>query len=125
MDSSTFDTIARLAGTSRRDLLRAAGASALGALGIASLLGADDAEAKKGGRKRRRRRCKPKPAGSACQTDKDCCIKKTKRVCGIPFGGSEGDPTVCCGETGTSCVNPSDCCDGFTCGVDDTCEPVP
>lgn len=125
MDDSTFDNVTRLVGSTRRDLLRAAGASALGAFGIASLLGANEAEAKKGGRKRRRRRCKPKPAGSACQTDKDCCTKKTKRVCGIPFGGGEEDPTVCCGVDGTPCTTPDNCCDGFTCGVDDTCEPAP
>jgi hypothetical protein len=126
MDDSSFDTITRLVGTSRRDLLRSVGISALGAVGFAALLGADEAEANnKGGKKRRRRRCKPKPAGSACTTDKDCCVKKTKRVCGIPFGGSEGDPTVCCGETGTSCEVPSDCCAGFDCGPDGTCIEVP
>jgi hypothetical protein len=124
MDRSSFDELTRLAGASRRDLLRSVGATALGALGLAALLGADDAEAKKGGRKRRRRRCKPKPAGSACQTDKDCCTKKTKRVCGVPFGGGEDDPKVCCGVEGTSCEFPSDCCDGFFCGLEGTCEEV-
>jgi hypothetical protein len=122
MDSSAFDTLTRLIGSSRRDLLLTAGASALGALGFAALLNEEGA-AKKGGRKRRRR-CKPKPAGSSCTTDKDCCTKKTKRVCGIPFGGSQGDPTVCCGEQGTSCQVPSDCCDGFDCSPDNTCVEV-
>jgi hypothetical protein len=118
MDSSAFDTLTRLIGTSRRDLLRAAGVSALGALGLAAVLD-DEAEAKKGGRKRRRRRCKPKPAGSACQTDKDCCIKKTKRECGV-LTDEEGAPTVCCGVAGTSCGTSDDCCFGFTC-VDGAC----
>jgi hypothetical protein len=116
MDGSAFDTITRLVGSSRRDLLRAAGASALGGLGLSALPGADEAEAKKGGRKRRRRRCKPKAAGSACETDKDCCTKKTKRVCGEPFG-SPGDPPVCCGVEGTPCDTPDNCCEGFTCPI--------
>jgi hypothetical protein len=113
MDGATFDTLVRLVGTSRRGLLQSVGASALGAFAFAALLGADETEAKKGGRKRRRRRCKPKPAGSACQTDKDCCIKKTKRVCGTPQTG--GGETVCCGVAGTPCGGIADCCEGFSC----------
>jgi hypothetical protein len=121
MDDHDFDTITRLVGRSRRELLRAAGASALAALGLATLLDPDAVGAKKGGRKRRRRRCKPKPPLSACTTDKDCCTKKTKRVCAIPFGGGQGDPTVCCGSAGAACATPDQCCDGFTCGENDTC----
>jgi hypothetical protein len=116
MDDLTFDRLARLVSTdaSRRKIVKATGASALGAFGLAALLGADETEAKKGGRKRRRRRCKPKPAGSACENDKDCCTKKTKRVCRKPFNQPGEDP-VCCGVEDTKCDTPDQCCNGFTC----------
>lgn len=48
MDGSTFDRLARLAATTpaRRSLLKSGFAAALAGLGVASLLGVDDAEAK-------------------------------------------------------------------------------
>jgi hypothetical protein len=125
MDDLTFDRLVRLVSTtaSRRKVVKSASASALGALGLAALLGAEEVRAKKGGKKRKRRRCKPKPAGTSCQTDKDCCTKKTKRVCKEPFNQPGEDP-VCCGEEGTPCKFPSDCCNGFDCPTPGECVPI-
>jgi hypothetical protein len=126
MDASRFDKLVRYvtAEASRRDVVKSAGVSALAVFGVTSLLGAESAEAKKKGKKKRR--CKAKPAGTPCTTDKICCKKKTKRVCGIPFGGGAGDPTKCCGEAGTPCEFPSDCCAGFTCpGGGGSCQVDP
>ncbi len=119
MDHDRFDTLARalVGGASRRTLLGTAGVSALGAFGLAALLGADEAEAKKGGkkRKRRRRRCKlTNLRDKSCSADKACCPSK-KYVCGIPFGGTQGDPEKCCGVEDAPCEFPSDCCAGLTC----------
>jgi hypothetical protein len=115
VDRDRFDTLTRAlgTGTSRRGALRAAGAAA-GLLGLGGLLAAGEAEARKGGKKRRRRRCKPTPGGEECQSSKDCCPGKTRRVCAEPFN-SPGDPKVCCRPEGEMCEFPSDCCNGFTC----------
>jgi hypothetical protein len=130
MDGSAFDRLVRHVGedASRRGLLRSALAAAVG-LGVVSALDLEDAEAKKGGRKRRRRRCKPKPLGAPCETDKDCCPKKTKRICEIEFGDSGGDKE-CCGGEGATCTSNAECCIGsagvraFVCNGT-TCVPAP
>lgn len=121
VDHDRFDALARVlgGGASRRAALGMAGASALGALGLAALPGAEEGEAKQGGkskkRKRRRRRCKlANLRGKTCNSNKDCCPNKTYG-CAIPFGGLEGDPKECCGGIGAACEFPSDCCSGFTC----------
>ena len=110
-----LDDLARALGrgATRRATLAAAGVSALAVLGLAALPSADEAEAKKGGKKRRR--CKLRNLrGKACGSDKDCCANK-HYVCDIPFGGAETDPEECCGELDAPCTFPSDCCAGFTC----------
>jgi hypothetical protein len=126
MDGSVFDRLVRHIGedASRRGLLRSAFAATVAGLGAASLLGSEEAEAKKGGRKRRRRRCKPKPAGSPCETSKDCCTKKTNRICAVASNAGNSD-TTCCGGQGAVCggdnainddVAPF-CCAGFKCST--------
>ena len=133
MDHDRFDTLARalVGGASRRALLGMTGVSALGALGLAALPGADEAEAKQGssnkkaarGRKLRRRRCTlANLRGKTCGSHKECCLSKTYG-CAIPFGGTDGDPKGCCGGTGALCEFPSDCCSGLTCPTGgSTCE---
>jgi len=126
MDGSAFDRLVRHVSEdgSRRGLLRSAFAAAIAGLGVASLLDAEDAEAKKGGRKRKRRRCKPKPAGSPCETSKDCCTKKTKRICAVASNAGNSDLT-CCGGEGAECGGDNDigdnlapfCCAGFSCST--------
>jgi hypothetical protein len=141
MDGSAFDRLVRHIGEdgSRRDLLKSAIAASVAGLGVASVLSTEDAEAKKGGRKRRRRRCKPKPAGSPCVTDKDCCTKKTHRICAVALNASNSDLT-CCGGQGAPCGGddsnlddlPPICCTGFKCSTDEqgtstpgTCQQIP
>jgi hypothetical protein len=119
VDSDRFDTLARALGegATRRTILGTAGVSALGAFGLTALLGADEAEAEKGSkkRKRRRRRCKlTNLRDKSCSADKECCTNKNY-VCGIPFGGTQGDPEKCCGVEDAPCDVPSDCYSGLTC----------
>lgn len=137
MDSLSFDRLARLfaSGTSRRRMLRAAGASSLGALGLAAVLGPDGVSAKKGGKKRR---CK-KFNATCNQNNKKCCqgLKCEEGSCCRKLGTKcEEDGSECCGgsvcdnvEVGSqqkfccylensennSCQKDSHCCEGFTC----------
>lgn len=114
MDHSTFDRIAHAisAPGSRRGMLRSLAAGIAGA-GLASLVDASDIEAKKGGRKRHKRRCKPKGAQAACQTNKECCTKKTKYVCGTSHGSGTN---TCCGSPGATCSGGTlDCCTDSCC----------
>jgi hypothetical protein len=97
---------------SRRGMLRTAltgaAASALAGIGIAS--GAVDATAGK-----KKRRCKPKPVGTPCETNKDCCCNKNQ-ICSTPCDGSPGvTSSVCCGGKGASCDSSFDCCFNFVC----------
>jgi hypothetical protein len=131
VDRDRFDGLARTlaGGASRRAVLVAAGASGLGALGLAALLGGGEAEAKQGDKgkkrkRRRRRRCKlTNLRGKTCGSDKECCTNK-KYVCGTPFGGAETDPEECCGGLGAPCDFPSDCCAGNTCSALGACAEV-
>jgi hypothetical protein len=133
-------------GTGRRLTRRVVGVgvvSLLAALGL-STTEPVPAAAKKGGR--RRRRCKPQPSGARCETDRDCCTKKTLRLCDVPQNAGNSD-TVCCGGDGAPCggvddngdAQPPLCCVGqagvraFVCsqndetnpGVPGTCLPAP
>jgi hypothetical protein len=83
MDRGRFDTLARAlgAGASRRTILETAGGSALGAFGVAALLGADDAEAKAGGNK------------SKCKKQVSRCREGLAELCATLFpepGGNFG-----------------------------------
>jgi hypothetical protein len=150
MDDLTFDRLARLVSTdtSRRKIVKTASASALGALGLAALLGVDETRAKKGGKKKKSRRCKKNvgatcnPPGKKCCRGLACeegsCCKKlgTKCdalaevteccpdfICDNVQGGNPEDER-CCSIEGGHCSKERDCCDGFTCNEDtNECEP--
>lgn len=119
MDQSTFDRLARAVSAmgTRRGMLRSLAAVGIVSAGLASLVDVSDLEAKKHGRKRRRRRCKPKGAQAPCQTNKECCTKKTKYVCGTSHGS--GNDT-CCGSAKATCTSTLDCCTDSCC-INGTC----
>ena len=137
MDGSAFDRLARLVSTdaSRRKIVKSTSASALGALGLAALLGVEEVRAKKGGKKKKSRRCKDKffatcnpPSkkccgGLACQ-EGSCCGKLGNKKCtdgsqccgnAICDNVSGGNPTdtQCCHQADEFCAKESDCCNGF------------
>ena len=129
MDERTFDDVVRrwsMAG-SRRGVLKSAFASALAGLGVASLLGVEDAEAKsckkkckeKNSRKARKKckkkcqQCIPKPPEADCLSDEECCPNETKYTCAISH--NSGLNTVCCGTQGATCSSDFQCCIGFFC----------
>ena len=130
MDSDKFDGVARLVsrGQTRRETLRAllAGAVALGAV----VTGLDEASAKP----RRRQVCKR--AGAFCQSNKQCCPRKTKRICAVSSQAGNSDKT-CCGGQGAVCGGANvdgdalkpHCCAGFVCSsttsARGTCRRVP
>ena len=144
MDDLTFDRLARLVSTdaSRRTVVRSAGASALGALGLAALLDSEEAPAKKGGKKKKRRcrrfnaSCNPngknccqglkceegaccKKLGTKCTDGSECC---GTGICDNVTPGSQH--TICCNLEGNFCSKERDCCDGFTCNEQtNECEP--
>src|SRR5688572_29638812 len=101
MDDLTFDRLARLVSTdaSRRKIVKATSVSALGALGLAALLGVEEVKAKKGGKKKKSRRCKDK-AGATCNPPgKKCCRG---------LACQEGS---CCKKLGTRCNDQlTECC---------------
>jgi hypothetical protein len=115
MDHSTFDRLAwaiSAMGT-RRGAMRSLAAAGIATAGLASLLDASELEAKKGGRKRRKRRCKSKGAQAACQTNKECCKKKTRYICGTSHGSGTN---TCCGSPGATCNGGTlDCCTDSCC----------
>ncbi len=152
MDSTRFDTVARLfgSGMTRRQALRGlvTGAAALSAGGV--LLQAEDASAK------RRRRSKIKKSqngrqsrflqsGALCENDGQC-NSGHQQICEVPQNASNSD-TRCCGAAGAVCggVNADGdaigpfCCIGeagvrsFVCSQNDantpnvpgTCIPAP
>lgn len=101
---------------SRRGMLRTAitgaAASALAGIGLAS--GAIDATAARG-KNKKKERCKPKPVGTLCETNKDCCCNKNQ-ICSTPCDGAPGTtPSVCCGGKGATCDTSFDCCFNFIC----------
>ena len=94
MDGSAFDRLVRHIGedASRRGLLRSAFAATVAGLGAASILDADDAEAKsckkkcnkKSGnaKKKCKKKCNKKEncfaSGTPCQDSAECCPETTK-----------------------------------------------
>jgi hypothetical protein len=132
MDERTFDDVVRrwsMAG-SRRGVLKSAFISTLAGIGVASLLDAEDAKAKKSckkkckkknpkdARKRCKRKCKknvckPKPPEAVCVSDEECCPNETKYTCGLSH--NSGLDTVCCGTQGATCSTTFQCCLTFNC----------
>jgi hypothetical protein len=113
MDASSFKKVVRLLGAdgSRRGMLRSAltgvAASAAAGVGLASRP-AERAAAKK-------KRCKPKPPGTACASNKDCCCQ-ANQICSTACTDIPGeDLSVCCGGKSASCASNSDCCFNFVC----------
>jgi hypothetical protein len=113
MNASPIKRVARVLGAdgSRRRILGAAvtgiAASTIKGLGRSS----GDVKAAK------KKRCKPKPLGAPCDSNKDCCCN-TNRICSTPCTGDPGvTPTVCCGSKGAACANSLDCCSTFVCNV--------
>jgi hypothetical protein len=71
-------------------------------------------EAKK---RRRKKRCKPRRLQAVCQSNKQCCTKKTGRVCApnARGGACNLDNNVCCLPIGAAgCRESCDCCGGVT-----------
>ncbi len=141
MESSRFDSLARLAGDSRsrRGVLRAT----FGAAAVALAAAAPGRLQEVAFGKKKKKRCKK--AGKACSSDKQCC-KKQKLICDVPHGAGNSD-TECCGGQGAKCGGVDDegnalgpfCCIGeagereFVCSQNDpetpntpgTCIPAP
>lgn len=126
MDTTKFDTVARLfgSGMSRREALRGlvAGAAALTAGGV--LLQVEDASAKRRRRRKNKKsnkknENKPLRPGQRCKSSSQC---SAKHICEVPHNGSNSD-TYCCGATGASCGAPTEdgdatapyCCVGYEC----------
>ncbi len=141
MEHTRFDRLVTSlgSGASRRGVLQLLAGAGGGGLAMAAGLSATDAKKKK-------KRCKPRASGAPCSSDKQCCTKKTKRICEVPQDASSSD-TVCCGGEGAPCggVNidgdalAPKCCIGsagvrsFVCSQNDpgtpntpgTCVPAP
>jgi len=148
MDGSAFDRLVRHIGEdgSRRGLLKSAFAATVAGLGVASVLGTEDAEAKSckakchkknpgRGRKNCLKKCKNgervkcKSENAFCGSDGECC-ESQHLVCDVPFGAGNSDKKCCRGE-GASCGSTPgspQCCTGsagvreFQC-VGGVCQP--
>ena len=137
MDGSAFDRLVRHIGedASRRGLLRSAFVATVAGLGVASLLGTEDAEAKSckakcrkknssKGRKNCLKKCKDgqrvkcKSENASCDTTEgatgECCASQNL-VCDVPPGASNSDKK-CCRGAGASCTPDGEsgpkCCVG-------------
>jgi hypothetical protein len=120
MDHSTFDRLARAISAmgTRRSVLRSLTIAGIAGVGLATLSDVSELEAKKGGHKRRKRRCRPTVPQAACQTNKECCTKKTKYRCGTSHGSGTN---TCCGSPGAICKGGTlDCCTDSCC-INGTC----
>ncbi|MBW3634594.1 MAG: hypothetical protein KY456_16365 [Chloroflexi bacterium] len=153
MDTSRFDSVARLfgSGMTRREALRGlvAGAAAVTAGGALLHVQVEDASAKKrkktGGGCRlinckpgfrcRNGKCRPHgkpsttpglPEGAACSQDGQCNSSE-QLICEIPYGAGNSD-RACCRGTGATCGPNLHCCTGEQGGrefqcVNSTCQP--
>ena len=111
MEATKFDAVARrlASGLSRREAVRGLAAGAVAA--VAGAIGLEEASAAK-------RRCLK--AGQQCNSNRQCCPKKTGRICDQPNPPSGSE--VCCSPKGEPCggenangpVKPQ-CCQNFTC----------
>ena len=133
MDGSAFDRLVRHVSedASRRGLLRSALAATVAGLGVASVLGTEDAEAKsckarcrkKNSQKGRRnclkkcnngQRVQCKSENASCSSTEgstgECCASQNL-VCDVPPGASNSD-TKCCRGAGAECDSSNKCCIG-------------
>jgi hypothetical protein len=143
MERDAFDRLATTLGQaqSRRSTFRLFGAALIGAGGLAI-----GRQAEASGRKKHHHHhphghgggsdviCLH--AGAFCDTDKQCCPDKTKRICDVPENASNSD-TKCCGAAGAVCGGVNDdgdqqapfCCVGqagvrsFVCSASDPNNP--
>ena len=153
MDSSSFDRLARFVSedASRRGVLRSAVAAAVAGLGITALLSPEEVEAKScqkkckqkakhGGSKKKQaclKKCNTtggqgKPAGTLCDTGRECAAPNT---CDISVNDSGGDKR-CCAPTGAPCGLKTEddddtspfCCRDTICSstktTQGTCQPI-
>jgi hypothetical protein len=148
MDTANFDGITRNLGSTvnRRSALRGLVAGAAAAAVGSALLRADDASAKRRGKKGnksngtcrlihckpgfrcRKGKCRPhgKPAtaaglpeGSPCASDGQCRSSE-HQICEIPFGAGNSDKACCRGE-GATCGPDLHCCTGEAGGREFQC----
>jgi hypothetical protein len=131
MDGSAFDRLVRHIGedASRRGVFRSVLAATVAGLGVGTLLGDEDAGAKKKsckqkcnkfkGKKKRecKKKCNCRSENASCNgpegTRAECCAHKNL-VCDVPFGAGNSD-LKCCRGAGASCsTDPGgpQCCTG-------------
>jgi hypothetical protein len=142
VDADRFDTLARILQTTpnRRLSLRA-----LTALGLAALLGEDEAEAKKKGRKKGRKKkggkkkdvkcqgesCEKEeekqfchPAGQQCILSPYPCCAGTVCCDGVPpynSGFCALATSECCKQEAADCMRSNECCPGLCCSSEGQC----
>jgi hypothetical protein len=142
MDGSTFDRLVRRIGEegSRRGLFRSGVAATVAGLGAASILDADDAEAKSckkkcnkkkdsKARKKCKKKCEPKDTDTlqvrqACTKDSQCVGNLVCQTANSQDGcPGQASGTFCCGkpdvqqpcDTGCDCCGVSVICNGGYC----------
>ena len=140
MDTTKFDSVARLVGTgmTRRSALRGLVAGAAAAVAGGALLQADDASAKRRKKKSRKGQTSTpttgggQAPGSRCETSAQC---QSTYICEVPVNGSNSD-RYCSGGPGAICGAPNGdgddtapfCAVGHRCtfsGSSYTCQVVP
>jgi hypothetical protein len=110
MDAMHFDQLVSI-WVSRSSRRRAALGVIAGAAGVLGLASAGETKNKR----RRKKRCKPRPVQAVCQSNKQCCPKKTGRVCASNAKDLNCNQTsnVCCLPEGPlGCNDDCDCCGG-------------
>ena len=109
MDAARFDRLASSIAFSVTRRRAVAGILA----GTAGFLAFDtESNARK---RRRKKRCKPKPVRATCQNNRQCCRKKSGRVCASNARtvGCNQTSNVCCLPVGSlGCTDTCDCCGG-------------
>ena len=105
MDDKTFDSLAKLSGTStgRRCLL------ATMAAGVGGLLTGGVAGARRAGGEACQNR------GSNCTRNRQCQCKGEQNVVCDPLSRGCRNGTRCCGVSDATCGNDCDCCKGYQC----------
>ena len=141
MDAERFDTLARALQTTPTRRLTL---GALTALGLAALLGEDEAEAKKKGRKKGKKKggkkkgvkcqgesCEKEgeslichPAGEQCTFTPYPCCPGTACCDGAPpynSGVCARATSECCKKESADCMRSNECCPGLCCSSEGQC----